>query len=308
MIYLDNTRSKRRRTAIAIAIATLLGVGIWASTRMPVEHAVAVGAAKARGVDNHPVTAMPRTTTTAQSIVVAPLGPQATRAALYDARDIIASIRAVAASGSPDEKGWAATLLMECSTYVDPPSVATPVAWSIPGGLPAPPALNAGQLQAKAEIEKRCIGVKAIPLKDRVALSRSLSGESRASTSDYARIIAARRHGDRVSADEQRIVTAALYGDDPLLRYEAAQTVIAMIDRRAPGGDERLLAFAVATNGDNQTPAFSDFEMLQRCAALPRCVVEDAAPALSTQVVNDAARMHALIEEKRPLQDILSFR
>lgn len=299
IFYIDKKRSGLRFVMLMTFVAAFVAGGYWVAYRPTTVV----------------VSEMPQTTPASQklptlssaSLASAPrgrihqsAGPTDQRSKLYDAPDILAAIKAVEATGSADEKGWAAVLLLECSNYVD----SRPWRTSL-GPEPVP---TDSQRLATAHIQQQCANVKTLPIDERVARARALREASKGSTSDYAQIVAINERRDgRINTNEQRLVESALYGTDPLSKRAAVEAVLAAIDRKAPGGEQRFEALSMVTL--DAQPALSQFEAWQRCVLLPKCALEaDANLVISPQLTADAERLRAVIDKKSPLQEILYFR
>ena len=210
---------------------------------------------------------------------VSPTPPSATqkRRALFDSPNVLDAVRNAQANGSPDEKGWAAQLLMECHAYIqkEPQLYQSTEA----------PAVESKRMAAFEALQKRCQGVQELDWAARRAITAELAAAASASTSPLQILKALQdRHerGDtRWNQAESTLVTEALYGNDPLMKRQGFLALLTAIDEKAPGGRERRdgLLFALADRTLNSP--LSEFERLQQCAAAAMCgQVEPVAEAI----------------------------
>lgn len=227
------------------------------------------------------------------------------RAALWDTTDVMASVRAIRTGGTADEKGWAADLMRECYGYVDQ---------TIPKVYDKP-----GQREAWAEIAKRCAGVRDVSKPERHAILEELYAGAELSMTQlhdlkkvYERV---HRDGDnRWTNVEADSITAALHGDDPIVRREAFNLLTEAVDDKAPGGDARkeAMLFAMADQYLNQP--LSEFERLQRCTMFDRCELPTDGPtgAANAPSEREGARLRAAYAEafarRAPASAILAIR
>jgi len=186
----------------------------------------------------------------------------ALRARLWDSTDVMQSVRAVRASGSPDEKGWAEDILRECFAFADQ---------GRPGQYDKPQ-----QRDAWDELAKRCAGVKGTSRQEISELVQELHAAAKSSTSTLHALNEAYERerqdgGGRWSTREAATITSALHGDDSLVRREAFNLLVAAIDDESENGDVRHEALLSAMADSMLTQPLSNFERLQRCARLPNC-------------------------------------
>lgn len=197
----------------------------------------------------------------------APLSATQKRRALFDSPNVLDAVRNAQANGSPDEKGWAAQLLMECYAYIQKEQ-------QLYQSTEAP-AVESKRMAAFEALQKRCHGVQELDWAARRAISAELAAAASASTSPLQILKALQdRHerGDtRWNQAESTLVTEALYGNDPLMKRQGFLALLTAIDEKAPGGRERRdgLLFALADRTLNSP--LSEFERLQQCAAAAMC-------------------------------------
>lgn len=149
----------------------------------------------------------------------------AAHARLSDAQDVLAAARAAQATGTADEKGWAAELMSTCHL--------TAIA-NTPAGL-SPAGLQDWHA-AKDDAARRCAGVAALKRPDYDALGEELRDAANASTSELGRLrgIGATPDGLHfrpATPEELKTLGAALHDDDPLVRYVAANVASGLIEQ-----------------------------------------------------------------------------
>jgi hypothetical protein len=217
--------------------------------------------------------------------------PTAFRARLWNATDVMESVRAVRVDGSPDEKGWAADLLRECYRFVDQ---ARPEQYDQPR-----------QREAWDDIVRRCAGVRGVSMEERHAITEELRAAAKSSTSTLHQLQELyereRRYADnRWNNVEAQTITSALHDEDPLVRRAGINLLMEAIDVEAAGGDARREALLFAMAGSMLNQPLSDFERLERCAMLPNCELprDDAETASSGMPdEREAARLRAAYSE-----------
>lgn len=187
----------------------------------------------------------------------------ASYARLGDSQDIYAAVRAVQASGTADEKGWAANSLSTCTF--------TAIA-DMPKGL-----AHAGVQDwqaAKTEAKRRCAGVAAMKRADYEALGDELRAAGLASTSELGRIRRVGATSDGLgfrpaTQDELMTLTTAMYDDDPVVAYFAANVMAGLIEQAA-GRPQDLAFLAVAVPSSRQA-ALSQLDALFVCLTDGAC-------------------------------------
>jgi hypothetical protein len=139
--------------------------------------------------------------------------------------------------GTADQKGWAATLVQDCSAVLKEDF--------------SKRANGAGDA-AKAsyrDLSNRCAGFKDVTPAKLRELRDKLRADANESTSDYARLHALSNRADegdtRWSTVDQADITRGLYSGDPVLEYAALEVVISCIDRNIVGADDRTLALRI---------------------------------------------------------------
>ncbi len=227
--------------------------------------------------------------------LLAPLAPAATPghaqrfAAAYarqnDAEDVLAAVRSAQASGTDDEKGWAANLLSTCT-------------FAMRANLP--PGLSAAGRQdwqaAGADAQRRCAGVIAMKRSDYEALGDELRAAGIASTSEFGRLRRIGATDDGMSFrpathDELATLTAAVHDDDPVVAIMAANVMSGLIDQAS---DRRHgLAFLAAA----VSPALES--RAGRLDALFACRVEGWCEHTHGDVPADAERTPKSADDAR---------
>ncbi len=199
------------------------------------------------------------------------------RANLYDAPNVLRAVERALASGTPDEKGWAAEVFRECFGY-----------WpnkKFDGLISPDAAVAALQQKAFASLIERCDGVYVTGWEDRKEMLAALRSAAESSTSVYGVLKALQqRHkvGDsRWQPAEANLLATALYGADALLRREALQVLVDAIDKNAPGGSDRYLVLGGIMHKEqiDNSLLTSDFERLQLCSFGGMCRGESTLPS-----------------------------
>ena len=200
------------------------------------------------------------------------------RQRVYDAPKVLAEVRRVRATGTPDEKEWAAWVFQECYAYSAGGQL------ELPDGLPdAMKAVEAQRRAAFAALQQRCRGMEQLDWPTRRAVKQELLDAVGASKSPLHifRVLQERHKlpDTRWSQQEAEVVAAGLYSDDPLVRREAFWTVYSAIDGKAPGGRERRNALELAAADEFFNKPLSEFERLQQCHTVGWCGQFDPTPA-----------------------------
>ena len=231
----------------------------------------------------------------------------ASYARLGDSQDIYAAVRAVQANGTADEKGWAANSLSTC-TFA---AIA-----DVPRGLS-----HAGVQDwqaAKAKAQRRCAGVAAMKRADYEALGDELRAAGVASTSELGRIrwIGATSDGlgfRPATHDELVTLTAAMYDDDPIVAYIAANVMAGLVEQAV--GHTQDLAFLAVAVPSSRLAVLSQLDALFECLSDGWCehtqadTLSDAwrTPSDATQVRLQRAYADALAA-RRSMDDVLKIR
>ena len=206
--------------------------------------------------------------------------PVEVRRVLYDAPNLFEAVRKARASGSPDEKGWAALLMRECYGYLSKEQHSERVA-----GLTDSPEVGAQRLAAFDELHKRCDGFNDVSWPARREATAELAAAAHASTSTFHTLTALKARHDRGDTRwnqaDSRLVADALYGADPLIKREAFWALYTAIDRNAPGGEERRDALLFALADQMINPPLSTFERLAQCAVAAICSESDLSPSIA---------------------------
>ncbi len=229
------------------------------------------------------------------------------RRALYDAPNIFEAVRKLRASGSPDEKAWAAQLMRECYGYLSKEQHSHRVA-----GSNDSPQVEALRLAAFEELQKRCDGFNDVSWPARREATAELAASSHVSTSTFHALTALQaRHalGDtRWNQEESKLVAQALYSGDPLIKREAFWALYTAIDKNGPGGEERREALLSALADQLINRPLSRFEQLAQCAVGAICDES----GLSNSIGATPNRLQGLYLEafaqRRPPEAILAIR
>jgi hypothetical protein len=229
------------------------------------------------------------------------LSPADLREKVWSASDVLSAVRDAQRNGTPDEKLWAADAAREC--------------WFSVRTAPALKALalTPDQAAAEAELEKRCAGFKLMPLAGRQALEKDLRAGAALSTSDYAQIHAIAKDPEhrQLSDAEMAVVENAFYGNDPLLRRDAARAIVGAIKDQ-----DKSFNMMVALSEEIGTP-LSTFEVLEQCLtwaewcgsrqhAIGEPVPEGATPE-QLRVLDAANRIRAAVANRMPVRDLIAL-
>jgi hypothetical protein len=229
------------------------------------------------------------------------LSPADLREKVWSASDVLSAVRDAQRNGTPDEKLWAVDAARECWFLVHPAP-----------GLKAL-IVTPGQAAAEAELEKRCAGFKTMPRADRQALEKDLRAGAALSTSDYAQIHAIAKDPEhrQLSDAEMALVENAFYGNDPLLRRDAAHAIVGAIKDQ-----DKSFNMMIALSEETGTP-LSTFEVLLQCRAWAEwCgtqqhaiggpVPEGATPE-QLRAIDTIARIRSGVANKMPVRDLIAL-
>ena len=233
------------------------------------------------------------------------LSPVDMRARIWDATDILAAVLDAQKNGTPDQKLWAADAERSCYIFASLKPAPDATGQPTPDYVVGEPARKAWN-----EMRDRCAGFNAMPWKERRALEKDLRDSAASSTSEFAQLhtLALAPAGSPLSDAQMAVVEKALYGDDPLLRREAALAITGAIPDQA-----KRLTMCAALAGIWPGP-LSSFEVLGKCATgiLPNVCPGDPKPALGPPPTNAPedpvqVRIEQAIANKQPVSVLLAL-
>lgn len=197
------------------------------------------------------------------------------RRRILDSNDVLATIRGVQKDGNADEKDWARSLLTACVLLdMEPPKPSIEGAGPPNASSPPLSALHAEQKKRASEIlRKRCSGVRRLDKTDLAALKSALKNDQGEDlTSPLQKMGGMINNSDSRWSDAQnQLVTASLYGGDPILQRTALFVLLQGNDINAPGGADRQAALISVLGAKYSSATLSQFESLQECITFGDC-------------------------------------
>ncbi len=230
----------------------------------------------------------------------------ALRRRLYDDLDIRAAVEKVRLAGSADEKAWAANLVRECKGLTS--AVVSEVTSE---------SMRTKSTSALLSLQHRCSGVISLPYQDAKSLSFELSNSAISSGSVVMQLRQIQKNeasGDtRWTSVQANLIYSAMYSEEPALVREAMSVLLSAIDRKTPGGEERMEALLTVLSANVSEASLSEFETLQFCAFQLTCNDEPTTdtltrPAATVSVKLLEEQFRKAIEQRWSPRDLLSIR
>lgn len=159
----------------------------------------------------------------------------------FDSRNIKFTVDEILKVGTPDQQGWAVTLVQDCGAVLNNPEF---IKDAKSAGDSAETSLR--------DLTTRCAGFRKESTAELKELRDKLRAGAKESTSDYAKLRALSSRADagdtRWSTVDEAFIAQSLYAGDPVLAYMALEVVISCIDRNIVGADDRSLALRMVQN------------------------------------------------------------
>lgn len=238
-----------------------------------------------------------------------------TRRSVMDSRDLMKTVTEIRLHGTPDEKDWAVTILLDCINVHARGVQANGTPASEPESIHPihEPDVARERVSAFRSVTERCAGLYALSPSERRALKSDLLAGAAANPSDLAKLHALSDSDEnRWSDDQANLVSRSLYSGDPIFQQEAYYAARRGFDSDAPGGEDRLRAWDSAFRSEIGLRLTTDLELQTACVLINHCPSSAPDEEVPRQLGNGIDRLvsqyKAALQAHKDVRSILAIR